>query len=44
VQVNELNLSFDFPSNVLLPAVGDVIEISFDPQKAIQVFSGGEAV
>ena len=43
LQVNGLNLSFDFPSNVLLPGVGDAIDISFDPQKAIQVFSGGEA-
>ncbi len=38
LEVKGLELSFDFPSNVRLPAVGDSLQISFDPQQALQIF------
>lgn len=40
LQVNGLALNFDFPSNVQLPARGDLVRISFDPGQALQVFPG----
>jgi ABC-type Fe3+/spermidine/putrescine transport system ATPase subunit len=39
-QFNGLNLSFDFPSNVRLPAIGKTMQVSFDPEQALQVFPG----
>jgi len=40
LRVEGLDLSFDFPSNVSLPGVGDNLQISFDPEQAFQVFPG----
>jgi ABC-type Fe3+/spermidine/putrescine transport system ATPase subunit len=36
--VNEHQLTFDFPSRADLPEVGKTVEISFDPEQALQVF------
>jgi ABC-type Fe3+/spermidine/putrescine transport system ATPase subunit len=41
VEVNQQLLSFDFPSSVALPEVGEAIQLSFDPAQAVQ-FLGEE--
>jgi ABC-type Fe3+/spermidine/putrescine transport system ATPase subunit len=38
LQVNETQLTFDFPSTFLLPAVGAEMIISLDPLKAIKIY------
>ena len=40
LQVNGLELNFDFPSNVQLPDRGNLVRISFDPGQALQLFPG----
>lgn len=37
VLVKERQLSFDFPSNIPLPKVGDIIFLSFNPHEALQI-------
>jgi len=39
VQVGQTRLKLQFPYKTLLPEVGSSMQISFDPEKAIQVFS-----
>jgi ABC-type Fe3+/spermidine/putrescine transport system ATPase subunit len=48
ITVNEVDLRFDFPSQVHLPQVGEAVRLGFDPQETLQVFpssgtSSGEA-
>ncbi|MEX1071800.1 MAG: ABC transporter ATP-binding protein [Anaerolineales bacterium] len=38
VQVAGTNLKFEFPSGIQLPKQGKMLELSFDPKQAIQVF------
>ena len=38
VDVNGIELSFEFGSNVTLPQVGESVVLGFDPQEAIKVF------
>jgi ABC-type Fe3+/spermidine/putrescine transport system ATPase subunit len=37
IEVNGVELTFDFPSITPLPAVGQPLQISFDPQQALQI-------
>ncbi len=37
VSSNGLRLEFEFPSNTVLPAVGEEIVLSFDPDEALQI-------
>ena len=37
--VNGQRLTFDFPSRADLPETGETVEVSFDPQEALQVFT-----
>jgi len=37
VEINGFNLLFDFPTNSVMPNTGDQIELSFEPDEAIQI-------
>jgi ABC-type Fe3+/spermidine/putrescine transport system ATPase subunit len=39
IMIQDLKLSFDFASQVKIPAVGETITLSYYPEEAIQVFS-----
>jgi ABC-type Fe3+/spermidine/putrescine transport system ATPase subunit len=43
IAAGDIHLAFEFPSNVAAPAEGQEVEISFDPQSAIQVFKGSRS-
>lgn len=38
ITVKDIPLTFDFPSKVSLPAQGQEVKLSFDPDEAIQIF------
>jgi ABC-type Fe3+/spermidine/putrescine transport system ATPase subunit len=42
IEINSHRLMFDFPSNISLPAAGEAIQVTFDPDQALQVFPGQE--
>jgi ABC-type Fe3+/spermidine/putrescine transport system ATPase subunit len=42
VQVGEQVLGFDFPSTTTLPAIGEHLSISLDPEQGIEIFAAGE--
>jgi len=43
ITVNDIDLRFDFPSQVHLPQVGEAVRLGFDPQEALQVFPSPES-
>lgn len=42
IVVDDLPLTFDFPSNVSLPGPGEPVLLGFDPQEAFQIFRHGQ--
>jgi ABC-type Fe3+/spermidine/putrescine transport system ATPase subunit len=40
--VNDTRLTFDFPSSAPLPGVGEQVLVSFEPERAVQVFQTDE--
>ena len=38
VTVQDSELSFDFPSNTRLPALGEEMVLWFEPEEALQIF------
>jgi hypothetical protein len=38
-RIGDHTLTFEFPSSTQLPQIGETIELSFDPQQAIQLLS-----
>ncbi len=38
LQVNQLDLNFDFPSAEVMPKVGTEMVVSFDPRTAIKIY------
>ncbi|MEJ2711213.1 MAG: ABC transporter ATP-binding protein [Anaerolineales bacterium] len=43
ITVRDVDLRFDFPSQVHLPQVGETVRLGFDPQETLQVFPSSEA-
>ncbi len=41
IEIKNVPLMVDFPSNLSLPEVGDTIRVSFDPDQAIQIYPAG---
>ncbi len=39
IRVNLLDLSFDLPTNITIPKLGDQINLSFDPAEAVQILA-----
>jgi ABC-type Fe3+/spermidine/putrescine transport system ATPase subunit len=42
IEINSLRLIFDFPNHASLPAVGETIQVKFDPEQALKVFPDRE--
>jgi ABC-type Fe3+/spermidine/putrescine transport system ATPase subunit len=42
LEIDSQLLTFDFPSNISLPAVGEAIQVTFDPDQAFQIFPDQE--
>jgi hypothetical protein len=41
VQTGETRLAFHLPGDVVLPPVGEALELDFDPMRAVQILAGG---
>jgi ABC-type Fe3+/spermidine/putrescine transport system ATPase subunit len=44
VEVNQVPIELDLPSNAELPMEGERVEVTFNPSEAIQIFSGEKAL
>ncbi len=42
VEVNGTELTFDFPSSAPVPGAGETVTLSFEPERAVQVFTTDE--